>query len=762
MNKTLLYLLFLLLGGIVLGSSLAFLTSINNQKLLTAALYNPPSCPFHIGLTPYSINNDKDFEEAVLLKAFFNYAVIDKNNTPICNESDNLNTCLARFQNFCYSQGKCDEKYDPSKGAATITPQIQSYLCTLWTQRHTKLFDSWAKVTSLFKLKNIPLPNWLTTSCTNYLTWENQQNTTTTKSNNQTTTTTILLSSSNLNITFPKVSQPTLFVYPDPNIIKSIVSEGYDYSPRIETLLKQQGENAYFNTIGPYGEIVFGQSRQFQAAIVYPDGKYITSLDDPERFVFEENRENIEKEKYYMPPLSECIVKVNYQVKENSKPNIISWVYEQIIPGKKISEHHDDIVALDLVNIAKKIWNLPNPESGMMTQELDDKLKFLPALSYFQEVTIPAHYYRWESVNYPKDKEAIMSYLHYIKTQKDGEIIWKLTDPKIIKDSQFGGHPEFDVEKGICDVTPDQMASLNEWFKKEYPYLDISLETKLGFKNEIKDSEIKLISPAESGGKVTNSGLVIAPLKEPNRGVIFLDANGEIYNLPYLNRPYLYLKVADKKQEAKSKTIRIEFLDSRFLTGKIRPAGIPSNITGDNLTVCDEDNKSMIWLESLSGQEDIILIFTQNKIIQDPSTNWLYFNFSGDKEDEAVLEGIHLWNPNLWRSKITYKYFPDCGYKITLGKICFNDNKCNENEQCIRGSGIVKYCTDVLKNPHLQECPSGYDLVKPSQIYPNTGMSHRAYCCSHSSLRQKGGTGCDAGNWVYPAEACNEAPYSPE
>jgi len=285
MNKTLLYLLSLLLGGMVLGSSLAFLTSINNQKLLTAALYNPPSCPFHIGLTPYSINNDKDFEEAVLLKAFFNYAVIDKNNTPICSESDNLNTCLGRFQNFCYSQGKCDEKYDPSKGAATITPQIQSYLCTLWTQRHTKLFDSWTKVTSLFKSKNIPVPIWLTTSRTNYLTWKNQQD--------NTTTTTILSSNSNLNITFPKVSQPTLFVYPDPSIIKSIVPEGYDYFPRVDWW-NGPGANDYppqsnkpvwqsYHLNIPaqvYTLIPSGTSRQFRAVIVYPDGTHTDPLDN--------------------------------------------------------------------------------------------------------------------------------------------------------------------------------------------------------------------------------------------------------------------------------------------------------------------------------------------------------------------------------------------------------------------------------------------------------------------------------------------------
>ena len=290
MNKTLLYLLSLLLGGMVLGSSLAFLTSINNQKLLTAALYNPPSCPFHIGLTPYSINNDKDFEEAVLLKAFFNYAVIDKNNTPICNESDNLNTCLARFQNFCYSQGKCDEKYDPSKGAATITPQIQSYLCTLWTQRHTKLFDSWAKVTSLFKLKNIPLPNWLTTSCTNYLTWENQQNTTTTKS----TTTTKPSNSSNVNFQVdidswrPKAKEsPVLSVSPDIDI-SQIVPPGYNYAPRIESWIYYLDRNN-LNTISrnappqiSYRILNTNSSRRYKVERIDTDGKFTDITNSPD------------------------------------------------------------------------------------------------------------------------------------------------------------------------------------------------------------------------------------------------------------------------------------------------------------------------------------------------------------------------------------------------------------------------------------------------------------------------------------------------
>ena len=761
MNKNLLLVfVFLFLGGLTLITTAFFLPS-QTKRLLTATVFSPPSCPFTVGLTPNQIKSDSELslkQQDILLKLFLNNAVIDSRGVAICREADSLNTCLARFQNLCYQKGQCQEQYDGTRDAI-IDSEIQSYLCTLWSQTSSKLFTTtnWPKVTSLFSQLNIPIPDWLTTSHTSYLAWKNQQDnrtTTTIKSSNQTTTTTILPSNSILNITFPKVSQPTLFVYPDPAIIKSIVPKDYDYSPSIERLFKMQPDDSYFNTLGPYGEIAYGQSRQFQAAIVYSDGKYITSLDDPERFVFEENKENFEKEKYYMPPLSQCIVKVNYQVKPDSKPKIISWIYKQITGFGIIKESHEDIVAPDLTDVAAKLWNL---KSSMMTPELWDKINFLPALPYFQEVVAPLHYYQWPSSF--TDKAVMMSQLHYTKTQENQEIIWKLTDPQIIKDTPIRGHTEFEVEKGICDLTFEQMTSLNEWFKEEYPYLDIKLETKLGFKNEIKDSEIRFISPAESGGKVTNSGLVIAPSEKPNRGIIHLNENGEIYNLPYLDRPYLYLKVADKKQEAKPKTIRIEFLDSQELGGVIRPAGLPSNIT-PSFTVCDEDNKQMIWLEPLAGQEDIILIFTKNKIIQDPIYGWLYLNFSGDKEDEAIIEGIHLFNPNL-KSKITYKYFPNCGYKNTLGKVCFSDAKCNANEQCISTGGILKYCTDVLKNPYLVECPDGYVLAKPSYIYPSV-TSHRAYCCLHSSLKEKGGSGCDAGNWIYPPDKCQEAKYSQE
>ena len=758
-NKFFLSFVFLFLGGILLISTAFFLPS-QNKKLLTASLYTPPQCPFHLGLTPNQVKTNSELslrQEAILLKLFFTQAVLDSRGVAICKETDNLNTCLARFQNLCYQQGKCEEQYDGSKDA-TLTSELQAYLCTIWSQRYTKIFDSWTKVTSLFTQKNISVPSWLSSSRSSYLAWKNQQvnrTTTTTKTNN--TTTTILFSNSNLDITFPKVSQPTLFIYPDPEIIKSIVPKDFDYLPRIERLFQWQPKNSYFNTLGPYSEMTYGQSRQFRAVIVYSDGKYVTSLDDPERFVFEENKENVEKEKYYIPPLSQCIVKVNYQVKPDSKPKIISWIYKQITGFGIIVEPHEDIVAPNLADVAAKLWNL---KSSMMTPELSDKLKFLPALSYFQEVVAPLHYYQWPSANYPKDKAALMSQLHYIKTEENQEVIRKLTDPQIIKDTPTRGHAEFEVDQGICDVTPEQKASLNEWFKEEYPYLNIKLETKLGFKNEIKDSEIQLISPAESGGKVTNSGLVIAPLEKPNRGIIHLNENGEIYNLPFLDRPYLYLKAVDKKQEAKSKTIRIEFLDSRELTGVIRPAGLPSNIVPD-LTVCDEDNKSDITFESLAGQEDIILIFIKNKIIQD-SYGWLHLNFSGDKEDAAILEGIHLSNPNI-RNKITYKYFPDCGYKNTLGKLCFNDSKCNTDEQCISTGGIWKYCTDVLKNPYLIKCSMGYDLVAPSRIYPNNSINdHCAYCCLHSSLKQKEGTGCDAGNWIYSPESCQQAQYSRE
>ena len=156
-NKFFLSFVFLFLGGILLISTAFFLPS-QNKRLLTASLYTPPQCPFHVGLTPNQVKTNSELslkQEAILLKLFFTQAVLDSRGVAICKETDSLNTCLARFQNLCYQQGKCEEQYDGSKDA-TLTPELQAYLCTIWSQRYTKIFASWTKVTSLFAQK-IPL-----------------------------------------------------------------------------------------------------------------------------------------------------------------------------------------------------------------------------------------------------------------------------------------------------------------------------------------------------------------------------------------------------------------------------------------------------------------------------------------------------------------------------------------------------------------------------------------------------------------------------
>jgi len=178
-NKFFLSFVFLFLGGILLIST-AFSLSSQSNRLLTASLYSPPQCPFHVGLTPNQVKINSELslrQEAILLKLFFTQAVLDSRGVAICKETDNLNTCLARFQNLCYQQGKCEEQYDGSKDA-TLTPELQAYLCTIWSQRYTKIFASWTKVTSLFAQKNTSVPSWLNNSRSSYLTWKSQPTTT--------------------------------------------------------------------------------------------------------------------------------------------------------------------------------------------------------------------------------------------------------------------------------------------------------------------------------------------------------------------------------------------------------------------------------------------------------------------------------------------------------------------------------------------------------------------------------------------------------
>ena len=175
-NKFFLSFVFLFLGGIALmGLAFVYPSKVNN--FLTASLqFTPPTCPFHVGLTPNQVKTSSELslrQEAILLKLFFTQAVLDSRGVAICKETDSLNTCLARFQNLCYQQGKCQEQYDGSTDA-TITSEIRAYLCTIWSQRYTKIFDSWTKVTSLFAQKNTSVPSWLTTSKQSFVTYQQQ------------------------------------------------------------------------------------------------------------------------------------------------------------------------------------------------------------------------------------------------------------------------------------------------------------------------------------------------------------------------------------------------------------------------------------------------------------------------------------------------------------------------------------------------------------------------------------------------------------
>ena len=177
-NKFFLSFVFLFLGGIALmGLAFVYPSKVNN--FLTASLqFTPPTCPFHVGLTPNQVKTSSELslrQEAILLKLFFTQAVLDSRGVAICKETDSLNTCLARFQNLCYQQGKCQEQYDGSTDA-TITSEIRAYLCTIWSQRYTKIFDSWTKVTVLFAQKNTSVPTWLSSSRSSYLAWKSQQN----------------------------------------------------------------------------------------------------------------------------------------------------------------------------------------------------------------------------------------------------------------------------------------------------------------------------------------------------------------------------------------------------------------------------------------------------------------------------------------------------------------------------------------------------------------------------------------------------------
>ncbi|MGC8979685.1 hypothetical protein [Caldisericum sp.] len=331
MNKnTFLPFILLFLGGILL-ISVAFPLSSKINKLLTASLqFTPPQCPFHVGLTPNQIKTDSEVslkQEAILLKLFFTQAVLDKRGVAICKESESLNTCLARFQDLCYQQGKCQEQYDGSNDA-TLTSEIQSYLCTIWSQRYSKLFTTtnWPKVNSLFTKLNTPIPSWLSTSYTNYLafkintpipswlstyyrlstyytdylSFKNRTTTTTLTSSTTTltssTTTTTLTSSStlyavNIDEFRPKAKDtPVLSVSPDIDI-SQIVPAGYSYAPRIESWLYylDGGIHGLTGTISEsappqssYLVLATNSSRKYKVERIDTDGTFTDITNDPD------------------------------------------------------------------------------------------------------------------------------------------------------------------------------------------------------------------------------------------------------------------------------------------------------------------------------------------------------------------------------------------------------------------------------------------------------------------------------------------------
>jgi len=185
---------FLIFPALMVGSLLMLLvvTSVFlNQNLptslnLTASLSQPasPPCPFEEGFTPFNITATSSLalkQESLLLKAF-----LDKVEN--CKEEYNLNTCLALFQEYCVSQGKCTTHYSFSQ-PATITPEIKKLLCEEWNKRYLLLYEdnNWRYLTELFKTKNISLPSFLLDNYNSYVAWKQSQQISSTTSSTRST-----------------------------------------------------------------------------------------------------------------------------------------------------------------------------------------------------------------------------------------------------------------------------------------------------------------------------------------------------------------------------------------------------------------------------------------------------------------------------------------------------------------------------------------------------------------------------------------------
>jgi len=166
---------------IIVATSFSVNQVLPQKETLTAAI-NPPAklpCPFAEGFTPFNITATSSLalkQESLLLKAF-----LDKVEN--CKEDYNLNTCLALFQEYCVSQGKCTTHYSFSQ-PATITPEIKNLLCEEWNKRYLLLYEAsnWQYLTNLFNSKQTEVPSYLINNRNSYLSWKTSLTTTTLKS----------------------------------------------------------------------------------------------------------------------------------------------------------------------------------------------------------------------------------------------------------------------------------------------------------------------------------------------------------------------------------------------------------------------------------------------------------------------------------------------------------------------------------------------------------------------------------------------------
>ena len=530
-NRFFLSFVFLFLGGILLISTAFFLPS-QNKRLLTASLYTPPQCPFHVGLTPNQVKTNSELslkQEAILLKLFFTQAVLDSRGVAICKETDSLNTCLARFQNLCYQQGKCEEQYDGSKDA-TLTLELQAYLCTIWSQRYTKIFDSWTKVTSLFAQKNTSVPSWLSSSRSSYLSFRSQQTTT--------TTTTTLPTSSFAVITFPKVSQRTIFVYPDPDIIKSIIPADYDYFPRID-LWNSPGANSYppysnkpvwevYQLNMPaqiYTLISSGTSRQFRAVVVYPDGTHTDPLDTS---------------------------RIQWSISKIGRCNI--W-------GDCLGWTNDSVVECTVSDSSASVLQCITDIAASSSESVPIQLKLKNSICNivdFIGIHIPSWCYEYpagyiDSRDFNKQNlEQLLSQIGVsaIKFRLTNDTVanCRLNDTKL--EATYGSD-----KTGYC-LTPQQKDELNGLIHKIYPYFD-NFHTL-----------------------VYNSGIPVKTIQLQNNGIT-VDKTGKVtINVPFTSA---IIKVADG-------TITSSFLVvdgvSRY-AGFGTPCGVTNSLAGDFFTYHD-------------------------------------------------------------------------------------------------------------------------------------------------------------------------------